>query len=153
MLASKAPGLHGHCCCGQATFTIDSADDVRFGFASCHCSICRLSHGAPFVLWSGFDSSLSSSFKSQTQVGLTAFRSSPNCTRYFCSSCGTHLYIKYDDAIEGGGTWAGEVHFPTALLDNDSVDELEKVGSDVFNTTTHANTHCYILSIFLLVSH
>eukprot|EP01036_Dinobryon_divergens_P025153 gene25152-33673_t len=44
------------------------------------------------------------------------------CSRYFCSNCGTHLYIKYKDGPE---RWAGEVHFPTALLSSTSLAALE----------------------------
>jgi len=61
----------------------------------------------------------------ESSTNLTAFRSSTSCTRYFCNSCGTHVYIKYDD--ESSERWAGEIHFPTAILDVASLANLEEV--------------------------
>lgn len=57
--------------------------------------------------------------------GVGSFRSSDNCTRYFCNNCGSHVYIKYDDS--GPERWAGEIHFPTSILDAASLPLLEKV--------------------------
>jgi hypothetical protein len=52
-------------------------------------------------------------------------RSSPNCTRFFCKTCGTHVYISYD--AEEGTAWSGEIHFPTAILTEQSLADLERV--------------------------
>jgi hypothetical protein len=120
--------IRGHCHCHDHSFCIEAAK-VRFGFASCHCSICRSSHAAPFVMWAGMNADCSTPEIFQvTSIpnslsSLTAFRSSPTCTHYFCSRCGSHLYIKYDE----GERWGGEVHFPTALLDEESLKNLEEV--------------------------
>ena len=77
-----------------------------------------------------------------TPRGMTEYRSSPSCIRYFCSICGAHVFIRYDssqasDAAEviddcpvaalPPSPWAGEIHFPTALLDTQSVQLLEQV--------------------------
>jgi hypothetical protein len=130
----------GHCLCQGNSFSID-ATKIRFGFASCHCSICRQSHSAPFVMWAGMNADCSTPdiFKVSSQNGssLSSFRTSNGCTRYFCSTCGSHLYIRYDDVVQGEPEessskpqWAGEVHFPTALLDDESVLNLEEVVSE-----------------------
>ncbi len=120
--------VKGQCHCNDHSFCIEAAK-IRFGFASCHCTICRTSHSAPFVMWAGMNADCSTpdifqvSSASEATSTLTGFRSSPTCTRYFCSRCGSHLYIKYDD----GERWGGEVHFPTALLDEESLKNLEEV--------------------------
>lgn len=57
---------------------------------------------------------------------LSKFRSSPTCNRFFCPTCGTHLYLKYDEDDTDSNRWAGEVHFPTALLDDSSCAKLEE---------------------------
>ena len=97
--------LSGQCCCQSSAFSVP-VNSVRFGFASCHCSICRLCHAAPFVLWSGLNADQSEHLSVQSSCGLNSFSSTSACTRYFCSKCGTHLYIKYAD---GPDRWAGEV--------------------------------------------
>ena len=70
------------------------------------------------------DACKSEDFKMNAGI-ISAYESSPSCTRFFCSTCGSHIYIKYSDSISD--KWAGEVHFPTALLDTESVEILEKV--------------------------
>lgn len=116
----------GSCLCKAHSFSI-SADQIRFGFASCHCSVCRQAHAAPFVMWAGMnaDRSTPDIFQVTSTNGLTAYRSSPCCVRHFCATCGTHLYIKYDDPPTCTERFAGEIHFPTALLDESSMRHLE----------------------------
>lgn len=121
--------ITAHCICENHSFTVEP-QAIKFGFASCHCSKCRLSHAAPFVMWSGVKADCASQFcvLSKPDATLSSFRTSENCVRYFCSNCGTHLYIEYDSGKEGSTPWSGEVHFPTALLDDENVTKLEQVG-------------------------
>eukprot|EP01035_Chromulina_nebulosa_P053512 gene53512-73153_t len=116
-MAALISPLSGECLCQSSSFKIP-VESVRFGFASCHCSVCRLAHAAPFVLWSGLNPDQTSNFVVTSSCGLSSYSSSEMCSRYFCSNCGTHLYIKYKDGPE---RWAGEVHFPTALLSSTSL--------------------------------
>jgi hypothetical protein len=46
--------VKGRCHCNDHSFSIEAAQ-IRFGFASCHCSVCRTSHAAPFVMWGGMN--------------------------------------------------------------------------------------------------
>ena len=112
MAALLVSSLSGKCLCQSSSFQIP-VESVRFGFASCHCSICRLAHAAPFVLWSGLNADQASKFLVDSTCGLSVFSSSESCTRYFCSNCGTHLYIKYKDGPE---RWAGEVKIDSLCL-------------------------------------
>jgi hypothetical protein len=134
--------LRGSCQCGAYTFRV-SPSFIKFGFESCHCSICRKVHASPVVLWTGINaehneqfgvSSTATEFKNIDQVkeSLSKFRASPECLRYFCGNCGTHLFIEYDRFSEEKdrhkeSSWEGEIHFPTALLDENSVKILEEV--------------------------
>ena len=74
--------VQGGCFCGKIRYEFDEGD---YPVASCHCSMCKKTSGAPFVTW--------------IVVAATAFRytagtpstlqSSEAGSRYFCSSCGT----------------------------------------------------------------
>lgn len=131
--------LQGSCLCRACSFTVPT-QAIRFGFASCHCSVCRLSHGAPFVLWSGVHVDQTNKFiMSCPEDGVKGYQSSEACTRFFCKDCGTHFYIKYSD--ETTDRWAGEVHFPTALLNPSSIEALEKVCILLFYSFLHPPTH------------
>ena len=114
--------LRGQCLCGSTEFRIP-VESVRFGFASCHCSICRRAHSAPVVQWLGLHAHAADSFEC---VGpeLAEFQSTSTCIRKFCKTCGTHVYIQYS---QGTDPWSGEIHVPTALLDFKDVETLEKV--------------------------
>jgi hypothetical protein len=131
--------LEGHCLCKKYSFQI-RPEFMDFGFETCHCSICRLAHASPVVLWSGIMPENSHHFlvKENPADGhtipketLSKFRSSPQCTRYFCGTCGTHLFIEYDRISSGSEAQTclseGEINFPSALLDEDSVALLEEV--------------------------
>lgn len=122
--------IHGSCLCKAHSFSID-VRKVRFGFASCHCTICQKSHASPFVMWAGMNPDCSTPDNFQLVAEdhappLSNYRSSPQCSRYFCSVCGTHVYLKYDDGDTEICRWAGEIHFPTALLDAESCSKLEE---------------------------
>jgi hypothetical protein len=134
--------IKGSCQCGDYAFQI-SPSFIKFGFASCHCSICRKMHASPVVQWSGIKAEHNEYFVitsttneerniQQIKESLSKFRTSPECLRYFCGNCGTHLFIEYDrfsEEKEGQkkSPWEGEIHFPTALLDEDSIRLLEEV--------------------------
>jgi hypothetical protein len=134
--------VNGSCQCGTYAFQI-SPSFVKLGSASCHCSICRKIHASPFVQWSGIKADHNDKFRiictsddeksvGQVRESLSKFRTSPECLRYFCGNCGTHLFIEYDRFFEEKeglkkSSWEGEIHFPTALLDENSVKILEEV--------------------------
>ena len=127
---AMAEVLKGSCCCERCSFAVPAAS-ISFGFASCHCSLCRRIHASPIVLWSGMNASESKDFVvTAPEGGIGAFRSSDSCTRYFCNNCGSHVYIKYDDG--GSHQFAGELHFPTSILDSRSLSILEKVSVITF---------------------
>ena len=99
--------------------------------------------------YSGLDANHAQDFQIFTQsqtspchgcpAGMTSYRSSSICVRFFCSTCGSQVFIRYDNVIHNGvedthgdseatlSPWAGEVHFPTSLLDAESVLLLEEV--------------------------
>lgn len=116
--------LTGGCLCGGVRYSVP-VDAVQFGFASCHCSLCRRAHGAPIVMWTGVTAKEAPSFQvaSTSMASLSAYQSTPSCTRFFCSACGTHTHLSYDAS---GGPWANEVHLATATLDDDCLQSLEE---------------------------
>lgn len=76
------------------------------------------------------------SFVCSEGAQLKDYVSSPVCTRKFCINCGTHVYIEYSDE-NPSDRWAGEIHFPTALLDDDGVRMLELVGATSYILLCH----------------
>ena len=79
----------GGCFCGAARYAVRGTAVWKAG---CCCHTCVKMHGAPYVVWAGFDRS---AFE-LSQGELVAFRSSPNVIRRFCSRCGTTLTYEKD---------------------------------------------------------
>lgn len=100
--------ISGGCYCGMMRY---EAADQPFDEASCHCSICRRTSGAPFVTWF----SVRRSRFRFVRGTPTVFRSTAKCTRQFCPRCGTHL--TFEDA-----DYPGSIDLSTCSLDDpDSV--------------------------------
>ena len=74
----------GGCFCGEVRFRV-RGDAVWKG--GCTCNSCVKSHGAPYVVWAGFEKSDFEVFKGN----LNSYISQPNVTREFCSKCGSTL--------------------------------------------------------------
>ena len=81
----------GGCLCGAVRYRIDLEPKLA---DICHCAMCRKSAGAPFIAWVAVPSA---GFH-WTQGKPTAYRSSKDATRYFCSNCGSQM------AMVGGPT-------------------------------------------------
>lgn len=115
--------LTGGCLCGNIRYSVPVAA-IRFGFASCHCSLCRRAHGAPVVMWSGVGSDAVAQFRVENAAEgtLSSYRSTPSCTRFFCARCGTHTHLAYDS---DAGQWANETHIATATIDDECLPALE----------------------------
>jgi hypothetical protein len=114
--------LTGGCLCGRVRYRLPLAA-VRFGFASCHCSICRRLHGAPFAMWLGIGRDAAAHFAVADPTAATAFAATAEAERHFCRTCGTHTHLVYGD---GSPRWRGEVHVATATLDDACVPRLEE---------------------------
>ena len=87
--------------------------------AHCHCSMCRMAHGAGFVTWVGMRAE---AFHVDTGAELlTAYESSPGALRRFCRSCGSTLTFE-------SVRWPGEVHLTLANFTT-SIDREPQVHS------------------------
>lgn len=76
--------LQGGCYCGAIRYEVDSVFDATY----CHCSICRRMTGSPV-----FSSLVTLETNFRVLAGEPAsFASSDHGTRWFCRTCGTHLY-------------------------------------------------------------
>lgn len=114
--------LTGGCVCGRVRYSVP-LEAVKFGFASCHCNACRRSHASPFVMWTGFAKEHADKFQVKAEQGdLSAF-AHDLAHRHFCAKCGTHTHLVYD---RGESRWSGEVHIPTATLDDACIPALER---------------------------
>jgi hypothetical protein len=76
--------VEGGCFCKRIRYII--ADGV-YPSVICHCTMCRHIHAAPHVTWLVVPVA-----QFEYVAGTpTALASSTDGTRYFCSSCGTHV--------------------------------------------------------------
>jgi hypothetical protein len=99
--------VSGQCLCGEVQFNVDAPS---IWCAHCHCSMCRLAHGAGFVTWVGYK---------DTDVEITDagkrlawYRSSPEAERGFCSRCGSTLFFR-------STRWPGELHVTRGSIAGD----------------------------------
>lgn len=85
----------GSCLCGKVTFELSAEPKA---ISHCHCKMCQKQHGAAFATYASIP-------KSQLvylsgQINLTAYKSSGNISRKFCSSCGSNI------------EWSGSEKYP-----------------------------------------
>lgn len=76
--------LHGGCFCSALRYRVASVFDAGY----CHCSMCRRIHGVPALTWFNVPEPNFALLRGTPQ----AFHSSEFFTRYFCATCGTHVY-------------------------------------------------------------
>lgn len=79
--------LQGSCLCGKVKYEIDAEPRLMY---HCHCGKCRAASGASFVT-----NIIVATERFKVVAGLedlSAFESSPNKHRYFCSNCGSPIY-------------------------------------------------------------
>lgn len=82
----------GSCLCGQVTYTLDETPQ-RIDL--CHCSVCRKAHGS--VLSAGTSVAVGAFTLTTGLELLRDYESSPGKRRFFCASCGTHLFSRTTD--------------------------------------------------------
>jgi hypothetical protein len=87
----KPINAEGGCLCGAIRYRVTGAIDES-GY--CHCRSCQKQSGAPVVAWFAL---APSGFK-YLQGKPGAYRASGHASREFCTSCGTYLVFREDDA-------------------------------------------------------
>lgn len=90
--------IDGSCLCGALRFSVKLPSKWC---AHCHCSMCRIAHGAGYVTWVGFERD-QVEFK-QGHQSLSWYESSPGAQRGFCRHCGSSMFFRSE-------RWAGELH-------------------------------------------
>jgi hypothetical protein len=71
---------------------------------NCHCGLCRRLSGAAFTTWFSVQKA---ALSGQGEETMTAYRPTPNLTRHFCATCGTHVYTLDDRYPDVKGICAG----------------------------------------------
>jgi hypothetical protein len=112
--------LSGGCFCGSIRY---EATGTPFNETSCHCSICRRTTGAPFVVWFSVQ---------RTQFQLmggepTRLRSTAHGTRSFCPRCGTQLTFEDDNYPDEIDVTTCSLDAPNALPPRDHTHASSKV--------------------------
>lgn len=81
------------CHCGQHKYTFDvPTSSLPIQQRLCHCNISRRISGCLFTSYFP----IAQSNIPPNTAGLTAYKSSNILSRYFCSTCSTHLYCRYN---------------------------------------------------------
>jgi hypothetical protein len=109
--------LRGSCQCGKVAFQVES--DTPYPFMFCYCSICRKTTGAVTCNIMGRRDTLRVTGRRHLRChhavmrapGRRAVRSSGE--RWFCASCGTHLYVLDDRWPDG--VWPNAAAIDTPL--------------------------------------
>lgn len=83
--------LHGSCLCGRVTYAVHDRLEM---ISHCHCPTCRKAHASAFASAAAVAPE-SLEFTSGESL-LSHYESSPGKRRYFCQSCGSHIYAKID---------------------------------------------------------
>jgi hypothetical protein len=74
----------GQCLCGTVRYEVDGPYQSMM---SCHCSMCRKHHGAPFATY--VSAPLAGFRWVSGQDSVSEYKSSASSTRYFCKVCGS----------------------------------------------------------------
>ncbi len=91
MTPSSVPGS---CFCGAVKFEIELP---TLFCGHCHCSMCRRSHGASFVTWTGVP--LERLTVTSGEQHIMRFQSSEKGTRSFCKVCGSQMFCQAEHGV------------------------------------------------------
>jgi hypothetical protein len=75
--------IQGSCLCGTVRYEVDAPFTAML---SCHCSMCRKHHGAPFATYA--NAALAGFSWLSGEAALGHYAASQNYTRSFCATCG-----------------------------------------------------------------
>lgn len=98
--------LRGSCHCGAVEFSVES--ETPYPYQRCYCSICRKTSGGPFgINIMGLKKTLKVRGRRKMkklhavirEPGKRARRS--GAERWFCGTCGTHLWLQDDEWPDG----------------------------------------------------
>lgn len=101
------PDATGGCLCGQVRYAFDPDGSVT---DYCHCVTCRKASGALGVAWVQV---VPAAFR-VTKGEPAAYRSSRDNRRFFCSGCGSPLFMA-DDPGNSIGILVGSLDDPEAF--------------------------------------
>ena len=97
--------IRGSCLCGDVVFEVEPQYEFM---GSCHCAMCRKTHGSAFETTLGMDAA-HVHWRSGRE-GVRTYESSPGGFRPFCGRCGSTVPNPVD---------RGRVFVPAGLLDDD----------------------------------
>ena len=83
--------LPGGCLCSAVRYELTAVPE---DFYHCHCSICRKCQGAAYLAYASVPRG---GFRLLSgEDNLNTFDSSPTLHRYFCRTCGSHVFADMD---------------------------------------------------------
>lgn len=100
--------LQGGCLCGTVRYEIQG--EPRDPTDYCHCRQCRCASGAPVVVWTQIPPDRFTLTSGQPR----SYRSSAHALRWFCTRCGSQLYMT-DPANHSVGVLVATLDRPEAV--------------------------------------
>jgi hypothetical protein len=112
------------CLCGRAAQTVHLNQSLESSsLALCHCSSCRSNTGELCTSYVALVS-LPTSFE-----GLVQYNHSENVTRWFCQTCGAHVFIKRSDRVFVASGLLEAAQFETQAVEHHCVDDTLDSGA------------------------
>ncbi|MBK6714483.1 MAG: GFA family protein [Burkholderiales bacterium] len=102
--------VHGSCYCGKVAVAIQALPQRTI---NCHCGQCRRLSGAAFTTWLTVERTAASIEGIEL---LSSFRPTENVQRWFCSTCGSHVYSE-------DGRLPRYYGFPAGIFDEAQIPE------------------------------
>ncbi len=99
--------IQGSCLCGTVRYAVDGPFTAML---SCHCSMCRKHHGAPFATYA--NAALAGFRWTSGEHALGHYAASPTYKRSHCTTCGAvapSLMPEWDTAFVPAGTLDGDL--------------------------------------------
>lgn len=99
-------GFHatGRCLCGAVAYRVTAPAK---SLEHCHCSMCRRAHGALSAAGALIDAAHFHVLRGGE--ALASFSSSPGNHRWFCRTCGCHIYMSIDHIPSELYYWAASL--------------------------------------------
>ena len=86
MTHSRPPVFSVRCHCAAVSLQVEAEPK---SVVNCHCGQCRRLSGAAFTTWVSFPGT---AVRSTGDEPLSSFAVTPNVTRHFCRTCGSHVF-------------------------------------------------------------
>jgi hypothetical protein len=116
--------ITGGCFCKKIRYAIQEKPQGKYLVATCHCTFCRRTSGAPFVSWIILPRTAFHYESGEPRV----LQSSDRGNRHFCADCGTPIAFFTTDRPYNIDVTTGSLDTPGEFVPTLQVHEESKLG-------------------------